>query len=54
MGEQEIKLEIPFERDREKIISGLANSGYKVWIEIKECSNWEGGNIYYVVFDLIK
>ena len=29
---KEIKLLIPYRADREHIISGLTNSGYKVWV----------------------
>lgn len=28
-----IRLTISYQSDREKIISALANSGYKVWVE---------------------
>ena len=31
-----VKLEIPYQADRERIIVALANSGYKVWVEEKK------------------
>ena len=32
-----LRLNIPYDRDRENIITALANSGYKVWVEeVKE------------------
>jgi len=47
-----IKLKTQFNDDREKIICALANSGYKVWVEIEQHQQWEGGNKYYVIFEV--
>ena len=52
--EKKIKLKIPYQQDREKLILALANSGYKVWVDIEYHQQWEGGDIYYICFELKK
>ena len=47
---EEIKIEIPCYRDREKLISALANSGYKVRVkEEKGEHSWI--THYFIVFE---
>lgn len=33
MKTEVMKIPIPYHEDRQRIVLGLANSGYKVWIE---------------------
>lgn len=47
---EQVKLKIQYQDDREKLISALANSGYKVWVE--EVDDLIANTIYYVVFEL--
>ena len=47
-----IKLRISYQADRENLISALANSGYKVWVEEEYHQQWEGDNVYYICFEL--
>lgn len=48
---KEIKLEIPCQTDRERIVLGLANSGYKVWTkEVYSEIKLETKN--YVIFEV--
>ena len=49
MKKEIIKLKIQYQVDRENIISALANSGYKVWVEEKE-GDWCWEKNYYVCF----
>jgi len=45
-----VKLKIKYQTDRDRLISALANSGYKVWI-VEETRGWRG-KIYYVNFEI--
>ena len=47
---KEIKLKIQKQQDRENMVTALANSGYKVWIEEKTDNLYN--YTYYVIFEL--
>lgn len=47
-----IRLNIQYADDREKIILGLSNSSYKVWVEKEDYSSWKDETKYFVVFEL--
>jgi len=49
MNKQTIKLQIQNCRDRENIVSALANSKYKVWVEREE--HLTGGDKFFVLFE---
>lgn len=51
MNENEIKLEIKCQSDRERIVLGLANSGYKVWVK-SIYSEITLKTIDYVIFEV--
>jgi len=46
-----IKLEISYQEDREKMVSALASSGYKVRVEEEKEYGWEDTK-YFVVFEI--
>lgn len=43
-----IRLKIQYQNDRERIVAGLANSGFPVWVEEKR-DGYE--TTYYVCFE---
>lgn len=47
-----IKLKVQHQYDRNNLVSALANSGYKVWIEEKTDRIAE--TTYYVIFEIKK
>lgn len=46
-----IKLPIPYSADRERLISALANSGYKVWVEEEDDDSYATA-LFTVCFEL--
>lgn len=51
--EEEIRLKIPGDKDRERMLIALGNSGYKVWVENIETDDgksWKSE--FHVVFKL--
>lgn len=47
-----IKLHVQYDADRKKIIEGLANSGYPVWIEKEPKKDACFGTDYFVLFEI--
>ena len=50
MNKEIIKLEIPHQADRDNLISALANSGYKVWVE-EEFDENKIESIHHIFFE---
>ncbi len=49
---KEIKVKMNCWDDRNNMITALANSGHKVWVEEKETSSFGFEKEYFVVFEL--